>query len=119
MSASAIAIFAGVLGSRPRSASRVHSAARNGADVMRTNGFTIWNHPAGTRKLPSWRRVCSEAKKFKEVLVCSNAIQNGIVNSMMMRRAARCRRSGAVRGGVARADESTRERLGRSPMPAR
>src|SRR5436309_546596 len=83
----AAVIFAGVLGSRRRRASQVHSAANNGAVAINTAELIDWNQVAGILKPPSRRLVRSSAKKFIDEAACSKAIQNGIENAITTSRA--------------------------------
>ena len=117
-STSPIAIFIGVLGSRFRRPSQVHSAAKNGAAITRTTGLIDWNQPAGTRKLPTFRLVWSWAKKFIDVDACSNAIQKTIVNANRTSSAVSRSRSSGVTGAWDRCAAFV-ARSGAPPMPAR
>ena len=115
----ATAILIGVLGSRPRRASDVHSAAKKGAAITSTTGLTDWNHPAGTTNPCMTRSVRSWAKKFSEVDACSNAIQKMIVKPNSTSSATSRSRSSRVSGALTGATAAASSRFGTSPIPAR
>ena len=118
-STSAIAIFVGVLGSRPRRASAVHSDAKSGAARTSTAGLTDWNQGAGTSKPATTRSVRLSAKKFIDDAVCSKPIQNRIVNAKTTSSTIRRSRSSRVRAALTGASFAAMTRLGTSPIPAR
>src|SRR2546430_393577 len=82
-SSMANAILMGVLGSRPRRASAVQSAAKKGAKIRMASEFTDWNQEAGNVKLPIRRSVRSAANRFIDEPACSNAIQKKITKKKM------------------------------------
>src|SRR3954468_13450574 len=97
-STSEYANLTGVLGSRPRLASRVQSSAKNGADRMMTAEFTDWKISAGKGMPKKVRAVCSSAKKFIEEPACSKTLQKKRLKKARMTMASTRCLSSLVRG---------------------
>ncbi len=109
-------ILRGVAGLRPDAPSLLHTAEKIGASSTMNSGFSDWNQPAGTSKLPSMRSVLSFAYRFISPPACSNAAQNSTTNTNSMKITRSRSVSSAVSGACVPPDCAS-ERCAAGTMP--